>query len=119
MIGLLDILGARTASARLPVGTLVHHTLYHYRGVIIAADPSCQAGDQWYLANKTHPDRNQPWYHVLVHDSGGLSTYVAHSNLEPDPSGEPVDHPRIGCYFGEFRNGGYVAKRAGECGGPT
>ena len=116
MIGLLDIHGARIAPAPFPVGMVVRHTLYQYRGVIIAADPCCQAGDQWYLANKTQPDRNQPWYHVLIHDSSGMSAYAAHSSLEADPSGEPIDHPRIGCYFGDFREGVYLRNEAGQGG---
>jgi hemimethylated DNA binding protein len=42
---------------------------------------------------------------------------VAQSNLVPDQSGEPVSHPRIGCYFEEFKNGRYVLNgdKAGGC----
>ena len=65
--------------------------------------------DTWYI-NKTQPNRNQPWYHVLVHDSGGLSTYVAHSNLKQDTSGQAIDHPRIGCYFTKLEDGRYGLK---------
>ncbi len=110
MIGLLDIHAARISPVRFPTGVVVRHKLYHYRGVIIAADPRCQAGDKWYFSNKTQPDRNQPWFHVLVHDSGGLSTYVAQCNLEEDTSGQPVDHPRIACYFAGFQDGVYVLR---------
>lgn len=94
------------------LGTVVKHKLYHYRGVIVAYDPACVAGDKWYYANKTQPPRNQPWFHVLVHDSGGLSTYVAQSNLEVDTSGEPINHPRIGCYFAGFKNGVYILRES-------
>jgi len=90
------------------VGELVRHKRYGYRGVVVDFDMRCQACDKWYYANKTQPGREQPWYHVLVHDSGGLSTYVAQTNLETDTSGEPVNHPRIGCYFTGFSNGHYV-----------
>ena len=68
------------------------------------------AGDTWYKTNKTQPNRNQPWYHVLVHDSGGLSTYVAHSNVKQDTSGQAIDHPRIGCYFTKLEDGCYCLK---------
>ena len=81
------------------------------RGVIVAVDPVCMAGDTWYKTNKTQPNRDQPWYHVLVHDSGGLSTYVAHSNLEQDTSGQEINHPRIGCYFTKLENGRYGLKK--------
>jgi heat shock protein HspQ len=113
MIGLLDLYGASVAPARFEVGDLVHHRLYGYRGVVIAADPCCQAGEKWYQSNKTQPDRNQPWYHVLVHDSGGLSTYVAQSNLEPDTADKPIEHPRIACYFAGFEDGHYVPRAGG------
>ena len=70
-------------------------------------DPHCTAGDTWYYANQTQPAKEQPWYHVLVHDSGGLSTYVAQSNLEPDDSREPITHPRLGTHIADFRDGAY------------
>jgi len=82
----------------------------------VAHDMQCAAGDKWYEANKTQPSRDQPWYHVLVHETGGLSTYVAQSNLECDVSGQPINHPRLGSYFSEFRDGGYVAKESHSLG---
>ena len=110
LIGLTDFEGGGASCVNFPIGAVVKHKLYHYRGVIVAYDMECVAGDKWYLANKTQPPRNQPWYHVLVHESGGLSTYVAQSNLECDASGEPINHPRLGSYFVEFKDGGYVAQ---------
>ncbi|TVP76544.1 MAG: heat shock protein HspQ [Puniceicoccaceae bacterium] len=92
------------------LGTLVLHKNYAYRGVIVAVDPRCMAGETWYRSNKTQPPREQPWYHVLVHDSGGLSTYVAQSNLEEDNSGNPINHPRLKSYFTGFTNGRYELK---------
>jgi heat shock protein HspQ len=89
------------------LGLVVTHRVHGYRGVIVAVDPSCMAGDTWYKTNKTQPSRDQPWYHLLVHDSGGLSTYVAQSNLEEDVSGQAIDHPRIACYFTKFKDGRY------------
>ena len=109
LIGLTSIEGGGAPPVvAFSVGELVRHKRYGYRGVVVDLDMRCQACDKWYYANKTQPDREQPWYHVLVHDSGGLSTYVAQTNLETDTSGEPVNHPRIGCYFADFRNGHYV-----------
>lgn len=117
LIAFTDLEGnARTGLAFLP-GTLVRHRLYGYRGVVISHDPHCLAGETWYQSNKTQPAKQQPWFHVLVHDSGGLSTYVAQSNLEPDKSGEPVNHPRIGCYFAAFKEGRYVPKESQGFGG--
>lgn len=99
------------------IGVVVIHKLYGYRGVIVAIDPSCMAGETWYQFNKTQPPREQPWYHVLVHDSGGLSTYVAQSNLEADASGQPIEHPRIGSYFTDFKEGSYQLKEGKNSGG--
>jgi len=99
------------------LGVVVTHKLYGYRGVVAAVDPRCMAGDTWYHSNKTQPPREQPWYHVLVHDSGGLSTYVAQSNLEEDPSGLPIDHPRLRCYFAGFKDGRYQLKESSGSGG--
>jgi len=99
------------------LGVVVRHKLYNYRGVIVAYDMQCAAGDKWYLANKNQPSREQPWYHVLVNQSGGLSTYVAQSNLACDESGQPINHPRLSSYFSDFKEGAYVAHQAkkGNC----
>ena len=109
LIGLTDLEGRPVPLTDFTIGTVVKHKLYAYRGVVVAYDPSCTAGDTWYQSNKTKPSRDQPWYHVLVHDSGGLSTYVAQENLLPDDSGESVNHPRIDSYFSEFIDGRYRA----------
>ena len=111
LIRLSDNEGGASPKFFYDLGLIVTHQSYGYRGVIVAADPICMAGDIWYKTNKTQPSRDQPWYHVLVHNSGGLSTYVAHSNLEQDTSGQAIDHPRIGCYFTKLENGRYGIKK--------
>lgn len=110
LIGLSDTDGGNTPGIYYDLGVVITHKLYHYRGVIVSVDPRCLAGDTWYNSNKTQPSRDQPWYHVLVHNSGGLSTYVAQSNLKEDTSGQPISHPRIQCYFTVFHNGRYQLK---------
>ncbi len=75
------------------VGHVIHHRRYDYRGVIANVDFQCEAPDEWYYSNNTQPNREQPWYHVLV--DGGHETYVAQENLEPDDTGLPVNHPII------------------------
>ena len=116
LIGISDFNGAGGSRILFSTGTIIRHRIYGYRGVVVAADPSCKAGDKWYFANKTQPDRNQPWYHVLVHNSGGISTYVAQSNLEDDASGEPIEHPRLGFYFSSFEQGRYLVHDSGSGG---
>ena len=110
LIRLSDIDGGAPTKIFYDLGLVVTHQNYGYRGVIVAVDPICMAGDTWYKTNKTQPDRDQPWYHVLVHDSGGLSTYVAQSNLEQDKSGQAINHPRLSYYFTKLENGRYCLK---------
>lgn len=88
------------------VGELIHHRRYGYRGVIFARDAECRADEVWYQGNQTQPPREQPWYHVMVHGAQH-TTYVAQSNLEPDVSGEPIDHPQLGRVFKSFLDGRY------------
>jgi len=88
-------------------GDLVHHQRYGYRGVVVAVDPECRATESWYQKNQTQPNRNQPWYHVLV-DGSSQTTYVAQSNLEPDLHGSPIAHPLTDHFFSSFTGEKYV-----------
>ncbi len=114
LLGFSDLEGNVQPPVYFPLGLVVKHQLYHYRGVIVGIDRECAAGNNWYQANKTQPARNQPWYHVLVDDSGGLSTYVAQSNLWRDLTGLPIIHPRVASYFTEFKDGIYIS-HLGDC----
>ena len=88
-------------------GQLVRHRHYGYRGVVVDFDLSCQADDTWYSSNRTQPDRHQPWYHVLVHDTTQV-TYAAQTNLEEDNSGKEIVHPLLTQLFSDFDNGHYI-----------
>ena len=88
-------------------GQLVCHKRYGYRGVIVDCDLTCTADETWYQSNKTQPGKSQPWYHVLV-DATAQNTYAAEENLQADPSGQPVGHPLVGRFFGEFVDGRYI-----------
>jgi len=93
--------------AKFSVGQLVRHRLFNYRGVIVGADPSFSGSDEWYdQMTVTQPPKNQPWYHVLTHDSE-QETYVAERNLLADDSGEPIRHPLVDNFFDRFQNGRY------------
>ena len=85
-------------------GQLVKHQNYGYRGVVVDFDMTCMADEMWYYQNQTQPPRNQPWYHVLVHESMA-TTYAAQTSLEADDSAEPVSHPLLGKYFTGFAAG--------------
>lgn len=116
LISLTDLEGGSVPAQYYAIGTVVKHKSYGYRGVVVSYDPECQACDKWYFGNKTQPERRQPWYNILVHDTGGLSTYVAQSNLELDVSGEPIEHPRLDCYFQAYQAGAYIPKPGGGSG---
>jgi len=88
-------------------GQLVRHRRYGYRGVVVDFDLICNADEAWYRSNQTQPGRNQPWYHVLVHDSAN-TTYAAQTSLEADTRSAPIIHPYIEHFFTEFTGDRYV-----------
>lgn len=88
-------------------GQLVRHVRYGYRGVVVEVNTVCRAPDDWYEANRTQPDRQQPWYHVLVDGSDNV-TYAAQSSLTVDDSLAPVEHPLIVVFFDDFDRGQYL-----------
>ena len=96
--------------AKFSPGQLIHHKLFDYRGVVIDVDPQFQGTEEWYeqMAG-SRPPKDQPWYHVLVHDATH-NTYVAERNLEPDDSQAPIRHPFIEQIFDTFENGVYSRK---------
>lgn len=97
-------------TAKFSVGELIHHKLFGYRGVIIDVDPEFQGTDEWYeQVARSQPPKNQPWYHVLVHNATH-NTYVAERNLETDTSIEPINHPYVDVIFDSFDGEAYVKK---------
>lgn len=97
--------------ARFRVGQLIQHKLFHYRGVIVDADPAFSNSEAWYeQMAKSRPPKDEPWYHVLVHDADHV-TYVAERNLEADTSTAPVDHPLVEHFFSGLQSGGYLTRR--------
>jgi ApaG protein len=88
-------------------GEIVQHKLYGYRGVIVDFDMSFTADENWYKTNPARPDKNRPWYHVLV-DGTDKVTYVAEQNLDSCETKEPIKHPLIGQFFSAFQTKQYV-----------
>lgn len=100
-------LGIHHASGLFGPGDLVQHKNYGYRGVVVAADSEFTGTDSWYHKNKTQPDKEQPWYHVLV-DGSSAATYAAQSNLLAAKSHQKVEHPLVPLYFRSFTKGHYL-----------
>ena len=98
MINLNEPYSVPPDTTKFSPGEVVRHLRYGYRGLIVDFEPTCQADDEWYKANQSQPDKNQPWYHVLV-DGQHQVTYVAQSNLQSDTSGEPIVHPMLNLFF--------------------
>jgi len=92
---------------RFEPGDCVVHRRYGYRGVVVAVDPRCLANEEWYQRNRTQPERNQAWYHVLVHDATH-TTYAAEQSLLPDPDPAPVSHPLVNHFFSAYVGGKHV-----------
>lgn len=99
--------GGEAGGPRFRPGSIVLHRRYHYRAVVVAVDARCLADEAWYQSNQTQPLRDQPWYHTLV-DGAAHTTYVAESNLTPDPSGAPIDHPLLEYYFEGYEGESYL-----------
>ena len=74
------------AKAKYCIGQSIQNKLFDYRGIILSVDLEFKSTDEWYEAvAKSRPPKDEPWYHVLVHQKGH-QTYVAEQNLQPDPA---------------------------------
>ena len=97
--------------AKFSIGQCIHHRLFDYRGVVVDVDPEFLGQDDWYEANAmSRPPKDQPWYHVLVHDANN-ETYVAEQNLMEDETQEPVNHPLLERFFVEYDGSVYRTGR--------
>lgn len=99
-----------TRKPRFRPGELVRHVRYGYRGVVVSYDPECMADERWYKSNLHQPERNQPWYHVLI-DSAHQVTYAAETSLAEDETQEPIDHPLVPLFFRGFENGRHLRNK--------
>ncbi|HKJ70451.1 MAG TPA: heat shock protein HspQ [Gammaproteobacteria bacterium] len=100
--------------ARFGIGQVVHHRRFGYRGVVVGMDPEFRGTEAWYqLMATSQPPKDRPWYQVLPHGAAHR-TYVAERNLEPDRSGEQIDHPELGEFFRAFDGSRYVPREGSE-----
>ena len=77
---------SESAKAKYCIGQLIQHKLFDYRGIILGVYLEFKSTDEWYeMVAKSRPPKNEPWYHVLVHQKGH-QTYVAEQNLQLDPA---------------------------------
>lgn len=93
--------------AKFSIGEVVYHERFEYRGVVVDVDATYQGTEEWYHeVARSKPPREQPWYHVLVHQ-GDHTTYVAERHLSLDESDAPIEHPLLGDFFDSFEDGRY------------
>lgn len=102
-----DKAGTVLRAALFRPGDRVLHRRYGYRGLVVDRDLQCQASTEWYERNRTRPDREQPWYHVLVHGSDAV-TYAAQTSLLPEDSSEAIRHALVPHFFEARDDGHYV-----------
>lgn len=95
-------------AAKFDLGQVVNHKLFGYRGVVVDVDPEFLGSEAWYdNMAKSQPPKDQPWYHVLVHDAEH-QTYVAERNLATD--GGQIVHPLVPLVFADFDGDKYETR---------
>jgi len=101
---------ATARSARFPIGAVVKHRLFPFRGVVFDIDPEFANTEEWYNAipAEIRPRKDQPFYHLFAENAESeYIAYVSEQNLLPDESGEPVRHPQVKEAFRRDKDGSY------------
>ena len=99
--------------AKFPIGAVVKHRLFPFRGVVFDIDPVFANTEEWYQAipAEVRPRKDQPFYHLFAENADTeYIAYVSEQNLLPDESGEPVRHPQVRDMFERCRDGNYKPK---------
>lgn len=92
-------------SAKFPIGRVVRHRIFPFRGVIFDVDPQFANTEEWWqsIPEEIRPSKDQPFYHLLAeNDEQHYVAYVSEQNLLPDDSGEPVAHPAVSDLFDKY-----------------
>lgn len=108
------VMGESFRAAKYRLGQVVRHKLYEFRGVVFDVDPDFQNTEEWWdaIPEEARPSKDQPFYHLLAeNETSYYVAYVSEQNLIPDETGEPVEHPEIGQFFGALQNGQYEFDR--------
>ena len=88
--------------AKFPIGAVVKHRLFPFRGVVFDIDPVFANTDEWYNAipAEVRPRKDQPFYHLFAENAeSAYIAYVSEQNLLLDTSGEPIRHPQVSDVF--------------------
>jgi heat shock protein HspQ len=101
---------AKARIAKFPIGAVVRHRLFSFRGVVFDIDPVFDNTDEWYEAipQEIRPHKDQPFYHLFAENAETeYVAYVSEQNLLPDTTGEPVRHPQVSEIFERDEQGAY------------
>ncbi len=90
-----------------PIGQKIQHTRDGWRGIIVDYDLYCVNNSESFESDETRPDRNQPWYHILIHGTE-QRVYVAHAQIIQDPTKDTVQHPLVPYFFAQSQDGAYI-----------
>jgi heat shock protein HspQ len=100
----------KARAAKFPIGAVVKHRLFPFRGVVFDIDPEFANTEEWYNAipAEIRPRKDQPFYHLFAENAESeYIAYVSEQNLLPDESGEPVRHPQVREVFQRDKDGSY------------
>ncbi len=103
-----------TSTAKFPIGQIVRHRIFPFRGVIFDVDPVFNNTEEWYqsIPPEIRPSKDQPFYHLLAeNENGPYIAYVSEQNLLIDESGTPVKHPSVPEMFEGIKDGCYVLRQ--------
>src|ERR1700738_1961640 len=106
---------AKARIAKFPIGAVVKHRLFSFRGVVFDIDPIFDNTDEWYEAipAEIRPNKDQPFYHLFAeNDETEDVAYVSEQNTSQDPPGERVRHPQVAEVFVKDGKGGYRPRAA-------
>ena len=106
---------AKARSARFPIGAVVKHRLFPFRGVVFDIDPEFANTEEWYNAipAEIRPRKDQPFYHLFAENAETeYVAYVSEQNLLPDTSGKPLRHPDVAEVFVRDDSGDYRPRNA-------
>ena len=101
--------------AKFPIGAVVRHRLFPFRGVVFDIDPVFANTEEWYQAipAEMRPRKDQPFYHLFAENADTeYIAYVSEQNLLPDESGKPLRHEQIDALFAIDDDGTYRLRQS-------
>ena len=101
--------------AKFPIGQVVRHKRFGFRGVIYDVDPEFNNTEEWYqsIPAEMRPRKDQPYYHLFAenHDKTPYIAYVSEQNLEPEDPDVKIRHPGIDEFFDGKEDGVYKPRQ--------